>query len=716
MRWPTNLMDKGLKISLLCAVLVPLAYVWCFLSARITPWWSDPGEWLKYANAIEAFLARHLGISSPQHEAMLLTMWDQGVFQYPPLFFLILLPLKFLLGPLQALKILGSILFALQPVPIYFLAKKITGSRFSGLLAAYATSLLPINVEMLGWGGYPNLFGLLLLSTNIFFTVSVMVEPKPRNIYAMLLTSALIPLLHHLTSGVFLGILLLWILFLMAMRETEKVKYVFYNFIAGLSALALYRVLLANPSQFVLFNEAAYYGLRVNFLEAILWAFKAPAVFVMTLVIASYIILRGRYVLKREHRALLLAWIIFPIIATQFYILGIAIDFNRVFFFMLQPIPLLIALPASLIKNVSWVNWGSLHSQLRWSSLRKLLPTVFMVFLSVITSLSVFLMGAMTVANVAGWYSSQDPYGDYEKVAALEWIKHNTPPASIFIADEYIGRWIEGYASRRACLYMEPRFLFIEGQLERYYVASSILLGDKEIRNYYLRVLDQAPYNMSYTPIICFWSKGEYKETFYVNEGLLLKRLENMSLGKLTVKSRIYVETGRIETQYINASHNDDSLLMWKTISVNEHKVNIIYESQIKNFTVHVHVSPKRTISLIEVYDKRAVIHTDLGKAFIETNAKKVECDEMRIKLYSEGGDLRIQVFMESPERNQLDKTLIFESSKLVRENGITHIALPRVSLSKLESLPEYRHLLDKFRVVYVNNKVIILEVSKSAD
>lgn len=708
--------DAGLKISLLCAILVPLAYVWYFLVARITPWWSDPGEWLKYTNAIEAVLIKHLGINSPQHEAMLYTMWDQGVFQYPPIFFMILLPLRFLLGPLQALKVLGSMLLALQPVPIYFLTKKITSSRFSGLLAAYATSLLPINIEMLGWGGYPNLLGLLLLSTNIFFVVSAMVESKPRNICLMLLTSILIPLSHHLTSGVFLGTLLLWMLLLIILGETKKVKYLFYNFITALSTLFLYRALLANPSQFVLFNEAAYYSLRVNFLEAILWAFKVPAVLIMTLIIASYVALRSNEILKREHQTLLLAWITFPIIATQFYIFNIAIDFNRVFFFMLQPIPLLIALPPSLIRNVNWPDGDFLRSQLKWFLSRKFLSAIPIAFLSIITVISVFLMGMITVANVAGWYSSQDPYGDYEKVAALDWIKHNTPLSSVFIADEYMGRWIEGYACRRTLLYMEPRFLFIKGQLERYYIASSILLGNREIRNCYLRVLDQAPHNMNYTPIICFWSKGEYKETLYINESLLLKRLENVSLGRLAVESSIHAETGHIETHYVNASHKDKSLLMKKVISVDGCGVNITYEGPPKNFTVHVYVSPKRTVGLMEVYGKRAVIYTDLGRVFVESDAKKIECEERRIKLCSEGGDLKIQIFMENPVRNQLNRTLVFELSELIKENGVTHIALPRVSLSKLESLPEYHHLLNKFQVAYVNNKVIILEVGKSED
>lgn len=710
--------DIGLKLILIWAALAPLIRVWYFLGARITPWWSDPGEWLKYANGIEAWFAECLGIRSPDYEAMLYTMWDQGIFQYPPLPFLILIQLKYLFGPLQALKVMGSVLFALQPIPIYFLAKKITGSRLGGLIAAYATSFMPINIEMLGWGGYPNLLGLLILPINIFFAISAMSDPKLRNMCLMVLTSVLMPFLHHLTLGIFLGILLFWMLFLAVTRKPDKIKYLIYDFIAGLVALAFYRMVLAYPSQFVWFNEAAYYSLRVNFFEAVMWALKTPTIIAAVLIIAAYIILRKDEVLQKEHQALLLAWFLFPILATQSYFLGIAIDFNRVFFFIFQPAPVVIASPFSLIKDIGRLEGNIFSNPLRLRLSKKLISIIFITSISAMTTISIFSMGMNVVANVAGWYSSQDIYGDYEKVSALEWIKRETALDSVFVADEYMGRWIEGYASRRTYLYMEPRFLFIKGQLERYYVASSVLLADKEIRNCYLRVFDQAPYNMSYTPMICFWDKGEYKETLYVDERIMVKELENLTLSNLEITSRAYIGSSNIEAYYIyrNVLRQNETLLMRKIILVDGCKVDVIYESVIRNVTVYVNISPKRPVNLIEVYGRRVVIHTDLGKVLIDTSAEKIRSEGRKIKFYSGGSSLIIQAFMENPVRNELNQTLVFESSKIVRENSISYIVVPRISLKGLETLPEYQHLLGKFKVAYVNDRVIILEADKIAD
>ncbi|MEM1542695.1 MAG: hypothetical protein QXF59_04770 [Candidatus Bathyarchaeia archaeon] len=716
----TKKVDIGLKILLIWAVLAPLIYTWYFLGARLTPWWSDPGEWLKYANAVEAWFARCLGINSPHYEAMLYTMWDQGVFQYPPLFFLILILLKYALGPLQALKVAGSVLFALQPLPIYFLAKKITNSGLSGLVAAYAMSFMPIYIEMLGWGGYPNLLGLLLIPINIVFTISVMSNPQSKNICLMVLTSVLIPFSHHLTSGVFLGILLFWMLFLAIMRKSSKVKYVMYDVAASLVALTCYRMLLAYPSQLIIFNEAAYYSLRVNFLEAMFWALKVPAMIVVTSLIISFVVLKRNEIIQKEYQALLLAWVLFPVIATQSYIFGVAIDFNRIFFFIFQAAPIAIALPFSLIKNIYNTGERVFGNPLGWHLLKRLLLTVFIVSLSVMASILIFLTGMDVVANVSGWYSSQDIYGDYEKISALDWIKRETPLNSTFVADEYIGRWIEGYASRRTYIYIEPRFIFIKGQMERYYIASFILLAEREIRNCYLRILDQAPYSMSYTPIICFWNKGEYKEALYINESMVMDKFENLSSIRLSIVPIICAEKNSIETHYVSKSispQNEEPLIK-KVTAVDNQVVNItyIYEKMTGNITVDVVPSPKRSVSLVEISGQRVTLHADIGKIFIETSAEKIENEGRKIRLYDEDGILNIQVFMENPMKNELSQTLILESSKIMRENKISYIVVPRTTLKELRSLPEYQHLLNKFKAIYINDRVIILEANKDID
>jgi hypothetical protein len=683
------------RVLLVGSILTPFACAWYFLASRIMPWWSDPGEWLKYANAIEAYIASSIGLKSQIHEAMLSTMWDQGVFQYPPLFFFMLIPLKMLVGPLEALKLSGSLLFALQPLPSYFIGKKITGSRVGGVVAAYTTSLIPINIEMLGWGGYPNLLGLLLLSTNIYFILSAMGNPNLKNICLTALTSMLIPLAHHLTSIIHLGVLLTWIMLLALMRKINGVKFPAYSLTAALATMVLYRFLLAYPPQFVIFNEAAYYGLRVNLLEALAWAIKLPALLILVIGIVAFIIRRRNILLQKTHQALLLAWILFPTIATQGYLLGVAIDYNRIFFFIIQPIPLIVAAPfAGQVNEPSNtpVNFIGKNAS---ATLARALSITFLA--------ATLLIGVNTMANAAGWYSSQDPYGDYEKISALNWIKHNTAYNSVFVADEYMGRWIEGYASRRTLLYMEPRFLYIKGQLERYYAASAILLADKEIRNGYIRILDQAMRNVSYAPIICFWSRGQYVEALTVDDSQLTLSLKASA-------SKISENPPSIEVKYAGENGSQE---IEKTITVRDFIVQIDYNAtrRLQNASIYISVSRK---SLIEIMNQQININMDIGKIIVRANSGRIERQiDQKIKLYFNSTNLNMQVYMEKPAKNSgLEETLILEARNLIKEYNVSYIVIPALNKGT-ETLPEYRHLLKTYRTAYMNDKVIILDASQ---
>jgi hypothetical protein len=679
------------RILLIGSMLAPFACAWYFLASRTMPWWSDPGEWLKYANAIEAYIATSLGLKSQLHEAMLSTMWDQGVFQYPPLFFFTLIPLKTLIGPLEALKLSGSILFALQPLPAYFVGKKITGSRVGGIVAAYTTSLIPLNIEMLGWGGYPNLLGFLLLSTNIYFIISAMDDPSLKNICLMTLTSMLIPLAHHLTSIIHLGVLLTWIMLLALMKKLDGIKFPVYSLIAASATMALYRCLLAYPSQLITFNEAAYYGLRVNILEALAWAIKLPALFILTIAIAAFTIAKRNLLLQKTHQALLLAWTLFPTLATQGYLLGVAIDYNRVFFFVIQPVPLIVAAPfASQMK-------GLFNTPVNF--IKKNATATLAMALSITVLAATLLTGVNTMANVAGWYSSQDPFGDDEKISALNWIKHNTASNSVFVADEYIGRWIEGYASRRTLLYMEPRFLYVKGQLERYYAASTILLADKEIRNGYTRILDQAEYNTSYAPIICFWSKGQYTEALAVDDSQLTSNLK-------TAASKMNKNPPSIEVKYVGENCSQE---IEKTITVREFMVQIDYNAaqNMQNATVYINISRK---GLVEIMPQQISINMDIGKIIVRSNSNRIERQtDQKIKLYFNSTNLNIQAHMENPVKNSLDETLMLEAKELVKEYNVSYIVIPALNKGT-ETLPEYQHLLKTYKTAYINDKAIILE------
>lgn len=686
---------KLFRILIAGSVLLPLSYAWFFLSRRTMPWWSDPGEWLKYANALEAYLASSLGLKSPAYEMWLQTMWDQGVLQYPPLLFLMLIPLKALIGPLNALKLLGTVLFALQPIPTYFIAKKITASRIGGIVAAYTSALMPMHAEMLGWGGYPNLLGFLLLASNIYFTVSAMNTPQAKNVSLMMLTSVMVPLAHHLTSIVHMGVMISWTMLLIIMRETSGIKFPIYSLAADLITSAVYRLLLAYPSQFVVFNEAAYYSLRVNLVDAFLWAVKFPALVLLIAVLIFILVLKSRSLLGRETQALFLAWTLFPAIATQGHLLGVAVDYNRIFFFFTQSIPLMVAAPFALKER----------------SLQKLAkrdPASFLALaLSVIVALATLLTGTVTMANVNGWYSLMDPYGDYEKLSALNWISRNTPVNAVFVADEHMGRWIEGYASRKTMLFMEPKFLFIKGQLERFYAASSVLLASAEARNKYLRILDQT--DIHFSPLICLWSGGEYKEALIVDDGPLATYMKNW-----TSTLHIDYEDPTIKSMYVWVEGGVEKNFT-KTITLDKNLVRMCYDIPDvgRAVSINVNVSHERALSLIEIIGSQVRIHMDIGEVILNTNSFNIQNEGRNVKLSFNPPKALLEVLAIGCMGNEnFKETLIVNRNQLIKEYGISYIVVPRVSGSVVLTTPKYQHLLKTHKIVYINDKVIILETN----
>ena len=710
---------------LLLSVLIPLIYVWLYLGDRATPWWSDTGEWLKYANAIQADLATRLGIHNQNNSAMLYPMWDQGVWQYPPLFFLLLIPFKISLGPILALKLLGSILYSLQPIPMYFLAKKITRNELAGIAAAFA-SLTPLYSEMLGWGGYPNLLGLILLGFAFHTILNTKDKWSKRNISLLAILSILIPLEHHLTFGIYIGVTLMWILLLLIKRTNLKtsLKPITFSLVLSTTTFILYRLILAYPSQYILFNEAAYYSLRLDLLVTIPWLFKSAIPVTFTLLTLLLIFTRARKNVDYLHSSMLLSWTLFPLIATFGFLLNIAIDYNRIAFFMIQPVAVIITLPLMAInpnkntKSSSNDTFSGISEILKkaFSKDSRTLSKVFVVTIVFLTAISIAVTGLETVSNVASWVPTKDPYGDQEKLAALNWITQNTRSGSIFVADELMGRWIEGYTMRRVFMYMEPKFMYIEGQLDRYYIATSILEANYEIRNGYVRVQDQNPYSPSFCPIVSIWAEGEYKEVLAVNDtGLTDKNIVSDDVAStLKVKG---------DTATIQTSYNNDKIAINKTIEVNTgSKLTIKYfleDSNLKDATVDIEMSQKRDVNLIEITAGQVKINTDIGNILIHTNTATIlnSQDDHKLMLpydLTQNGTIAIEIEAEKPAKNSLNALVATSAGQVINVNKISYIVIPRTPGSQIETRPEYQYLLKAYKTAYTNNKVIILETNES--
>jgi hypothetical protein len=695
------------------SILIPIIYVTITFSQLSMPWWSDPGEWLMYTNAIKSTIEKTLGINNPTTQQGLYPMWNIGPWQYPPLPFIIILLLETFLDPITTLKTLEIIFFSLQPLPLYLIAKKITKKPIPAIITAY-TSIMPIYAEMLGWGGYPNLLGLIILALTFYMIIKTIENPTTKNKITLITLSIILPLTHHLTYGIYLGTTTLWLLLLIPYKNKTTLKTItkpiLTSLITSLTTFIIYRLTLAYPSQFLTYNEAAYYGLRFDPLNTIPWVFKSP-IPIISIIIITILLSLGTYkLIQPQYLTLIISWSIFPIIATQGYLIGIAIDYNRIFFFTLQPIPLLLA---TALTTLNTPNHPS--KTLKKLTKYKTIEATIIIILTLTASINTFTLGLQTINNLNSWIPTQDPYGDQEKLAALNWIKTNTPPNTTFVADELIGKWIEGYSQRRVYRYTDPRFFFIEGQLERYYIASAILKSTYDIRNGYLRIQDQNPYNQSFTPIINIWKQGEYQETLIIND----QKLTITTNKTLTTKN--FTTTTTLKTQKntatIQTTYNNPNITINKTTTINTTPTltinyTIKTNQQIKNTTLIIDIPPQRTVNLIEI-TQQIKIHTDIDTIIITTNAQTITNtpDNHQIKLTYTQNNITINIKTQNPQKDTTQNNItIIDTTQTIKQNNITYIVIPRTPTTTIQTWPEYQHLIKQYKIAYMNNKVIILD------
>jgi len=472
---------------------------------RVFPWWTDGGNWLKHANAI-------LGVVR-QDQELLAPMWEETPFQYPPLFFVILAVAESLFrDPILSIKLVALGCYFIFPLTMYVLSKRTFNSPFAGIVAAWLTAFYPLYLEFMGWGGYPNILGFAALSVAFYYIMNCVGGRSLKDTVCASVLIVVVILAHHLTSLVFLGTLALWAVFSIAQKSSER-RTVLVLLLVALSAFLVYRLLFAWPLEYVFFNEAAYHGLRVS--VEVYWVFKSPflsASFSAALLFSIPILIENTRTEGFKSR-FLGAWMLTALLGTQGYLLRVALDYNRIFFFLFQPLVLLASACASRISLEKLSSILHDRGKSPWAFARSLKRehSVQLVALAIaiLLAVSATLQGLQTVRDIHYWYEGQDPYGDEHKYQAVDWLS-GAEVNSVIVAEEPIGRWIEGVSQRRVLLHTPPKFLFMKGEQEREYDARALLTSQYGIRSERgIWIFEQAPYG-HLSPIIAFYHLGDY--------------------------------------------------------------------------------------------------------------------------------------------------------------------------------------------------------------
>ena len=546
----------AITLLVLFLALIPSIHVtrliWDELSKYVFPPGNDPGNWLKHANALR-------GITYP--------MWEETLFQYPPLFFALLALVINILGEeLLALKLMLLLSFFLRPIACCLLAWELTGNPFAGIIAAVLTAYVPIYYEMLAWGGYPNLFGFVLLPLSFWALVRLVHIPRVSKLDLCLaiLLNVLTISEHHLTSLVFLSVSSAWLLLISSFRIRNH-KHVLKVYLADVAAFFLLR-LAAGEFQYVVKNPyARMLAIPLSRLtHELMWIFKEPLLITL-LAISSTI---GAYGLISRRRfpelSLLVLWFILPFLFTQLHVLGIYLDSIRFAIFSVMPLTML----ASSVPLPWFERWRGKAFTLDIRGVH-----VLCIALVGVLAFQFVRTGTDTFYAAAAYYrafGSFRTYGDTERLEALEWIKANTSERALFFADIEMGRWIEGYAHRRVVLGIEPQYAFMKGELWRLEMYKTMLKYDYELRNDYIKLVGLDPCRISPAPLFMVSVGDDFRGLLYVDDSY--SRVIFRSYGSILCESPFRAtllshQSGvRGDTAYIKLAYETSWLMINKTM------------------------------------------------------------------------------------------------------------------------------------------------------
>jgi hypothetical protein len=409
-------------------------------------------------------------------------------------------------------------LFSSLIVACAFLITRKIWSEPAAFVVAFLVAVSRFDIEMLLWGGYPNVITLMLIPL-IFY----MFLQSKRFSLPIFLTSASILcgtlfLTHSLSALVFDGTVLAVVVFAAVFSNRLGVtkKRLTLRLAPLLFGAIIILPFLVNAGPAYLgANSETFTGGVSDIRDALLstrilpWELLAP--------LAGCVILFFLY--SREYKgkfltisSLLLAlWVLVSVAFTQGYLVSFYIDYNRFLYFTLLPVLILIAVVidhaatffsrvADTYLSVTRETWQTNKFSLKLVPYlnRKNFYAVIILSSLIFAFFAVpFLMPPQQATAVQNFYQVMTNPG-YE---AIQWAKQNTPSNSIFVSDALYGWWFGGFAQRPTLSAVDPQYLTLSREYEPAKAAKDLLDTDYVIDNGLIQVREDGGYIGRHNPM-----------------------------------------------------------------------------------------------------------------------------------------------------------------------------------------------------------------------
>ncbi len=415
--------------------------------------------------------------------------------------------------------VIAALFSSLIVLSAYLITKSVWVES-GALIVAFLVAVSRPDMEILLWGGYPNVITLLLIPVTLYFFLQ-----KDRFTLTPFLASTSILvgsiyLTHSLSAAVFLATTVATVLFVMISPKTlgTSRKNVFY----WLIPLALGAVLVA---PFLVKAVPAYLSANSSFVDvsSINSALLSTRVLSITLIVPLFACTVLFFLLSKEYRGrffslpafLLFMWLLVPTVLTQGFLFGLYVDYNRFLYFLVLPVLILIGM---FIERGSFFfayiinNYRALKSQIHKPAKNKYKRLdKFFSFITLKTLYAAFIVSIVLICFfalqlfVTPWQGSLDQsfyqVMDNPGYQAIQWAKQNTSTNSVFVSDALYGWWFGGFAQRPTLSAVDPQYLTLAREFEPAKFAKNILDTNYMIDNGYIQVREDGGYIGRHNPV-----------------------------------------------------------------------------------------------------------------------------------------------------------------------------------------------------------------------
>ena len=240
-------------------------------------------------------------------------------------------------------------LFSSLIVLCAFLITRTVWTESAALIVAFLVAISRFDVEMLLWGGYPNVITLLLIPLTFYLYL----QRERFSITPFLVSTSMLVgsifLTHSLSATVFVGITAATVFFALIapkMFGTTR-KNVLYWLLPLFGGAVLVSPFLASAVPAYLSANSTFTG--VTDIER---ALLSTRILPLVIISALFACLLPYFLLSKKYKGrflslptfLLIMWLFVPLVLTQGYMFGLYVDYNRFLYFLILPVIILFAM------------------------------------------------------------------------------------------------------------------------------------------------------------------------------------------------------------------------------------------------------------------------------------------------------------------------------------------------------------------------------------